>query len=314
MVDANQIKSLLSNAKFGSSNQIVSDCPFCSKKSHFYINKTTFLWICHKCQETGNLFKLLSILGQLHLLEGAPVDIELIKPLTSSEANKLIVAAPRRLPVGFRKCAWDDGTAQTAYLKTRKYTPEDFLLYGPGYTTLVERLENYVVIPVYNNWQVKGYIARNILDDDRLRWSNQKGVPFAALLDGIDECSTNTESIILVEGHFDKVSVTNELELRTSESFKSIASYGKKLTMQQIHLLEGTNAKNLYFLYDPEDAVHAIKVFGNRLKHRFNVLGCYANTAKDPGKMTAKELLTILERAEPIENYTRNYVQIRPLR
>ena len=43
-----------------SSNQAVTDCPFCGKIKHFYINRKTGLWDCKKCGLEGNIEQFLS--------------------------------------------------------------------------------------------------------------------------------------------------------------------------------------------------------------------------------------------------------------
>lgn len=43
---------------------VVQECPFCNNPNHkFYINKTTGLWDCKVCGESGNLYKLMAELG-----------------------------------------------------------------------------------------------------------------------------------------------------------------------------------------------------------------------------------------------------------
>lgn len=43
---------------------VVYECPFCNNQNHkFYINKTTGLWDCKVCGESGNLYKLMTELG-----------------------------------------------------------------------------------------------------------------------------------------------------------------------------------------------------------------------------------------------------------
>lgn len=44
-------------------NQGRGDCPFCDKSNHFYVNKTSGLWDCKSCGESGNLY---DFLGRFH--------------------------------------------------------------------------------------------------------------------------------------------------------------------------------------------------------------------------------------------------------
>jgi hypothetical protein len=292
-------------------------CPVCGAELKFYLNVKTGLNDCKKGCQPGNIFTFLRAVDALHLLQGKPIDVaaQLTNNLfPEEEAKKFPPLPPSKLPAGFKRLQYDDQNIFAAYLRERKYTQEDFLVYQPGYTTLIERLENYVIIPVYQNWEVKGYLARSIIEGYEPRYQNKKGIAFANLLDGIDECTVNTTTAIIVEGHFDKVSVTTELDLQQQEEVKAISSYGKKLTAAQLFALSNTGIKNLIFMYDMSDAINQIKAYGNKLKRQFNVLGCFKHTGLDAGKMQAPQLLEMLASAEPIENFTYNHVQFNALR
>jgi len=62
------------------SDHLQSNCPFCEKENHFYINwKRAFKksrgnyqgsWDCKKCGESGAIPKLLMKLGRLDLISG----------------------------------------------------------------------------------------------------------------------------------------------------------------------------------------------------------------------------------------------------
>jgi hypothetical protein len=312
-----QIRAILTGPVKKTGSHLICTCWECNKELKYYYNINNGFSDCKSCSKGHNLYQFLQGWGALDLLQGEQVNVSSdLKRLDALQTGlvETLEIPDCKLPPGFKKITWEQENKFTVYLRERKYTLEDFLLYQPGYTDLVEKLEGYVVVPIYRNWVVKGYIARNVLDDDRLRYQNKKGVKFSKLLDGIDDCTTNTETAIITEGHFDKVSVTTELKLHEQESFKALASFGKKLTISQMELLQQTNVKNLYFLYDMKDAINQIKQFGSALKRKFNVYGCYAATNLDAGQMQAKQLLTLLQQATPIENYTRNYVQLNALK
>lgn len=307
------IKNLLLNSRFGGSGQIISDCPFCNKKGHFYINKITFLFDCKKCNETGNLYKLLQHLGQLHLLEGNVIhydeQIKLLgKPI--EEVSLDLDIPDFKLPVGFKKLEWNLKNPYAEYLKSRKYTKGDFEFYQPGTTSLVERYDGYVIIPVTRDYQIKGFIARYVGEDEnKSRYENSKRTKFSKILDGYDQLSNNTHSVIIVEGHFDKVSVNYELELETTEEWKCVSTFGKKISVHQLVLLKKTNVQDLYFLYDFKDAINDIKKFGLKAGKQFNVYGCYLNIDKDPGDMDRNEILQALNSAQLINAYIYSVVQ-----
>lgn len=41
-------------------NEQVGKCPFCGKSKHFYVNKSTRLWACHRCGKEGNVYNFLT--------------------------------------------------------------------------------------------------------------------------------------------------------------------------------------------------------------------------------------------------------------
>lgn len=296
---------------------LIGTCPSCGSELKFYINIRTGLNDCKKGCKPSNIYGFLKHFDALHLLQGEVINVKADlenKLFKQEQVRSYNVLADSPMPPGYTKLAYDDENVYAEYLRKRKYTQEDFLLYQPGYTDLIARFENYVLIPVYQNWSIKGYLARSILPDVELRYQNKIGVQFAQLLDGIDECTANTETAIILEGHFDKVSVTTELGLHQQETFKAVCTYGKKLTEAQMQLFAATNIKNLIFLYDMGDAITQIKTYGNKLKRQFNVLSCFKRTNKDAGKMQASEILQLLTNAHPIENFTYNYVQFNVLK
>lgn len=46
----------------GDGTQAITDCPFCGKEDHFYINNSNGLWICHHCGKKGNQLSFIEML------------------------------------------------------------------------------------------------------------------------------------------------------------------------------------------------------------------------------------------------------------
>lgn len=300
-------------------SQFYFTCPVCNKQKHAYINFKTFLWDCKKCGTTGNLYSLLKFTNNLDLLEGERIDVQApIKKLLSEgneSKHKLLELKKIRLPVGFKKLHYTSDNIFASYLKKRKFTNFDFQLYEPGFTELIERYRNYVIISIFQNFSVRGFIGRYVgTDENKRRYENSKNTDFSKLLGGFDEIDGNTSTVILVEGIFDKISVTNELCLFDNEKMKCLCTWGKKVSDYQIQLLKNRNIKNICLFWDSRDAVKEIKNYGIKLSKYFAVTACLSESVLDPAEMDAKQLLAILQAAEPIENYAHNYVQINALR
>jgi hypothetical protein len=295
-----------------SGSHLICTCWNCKDQNHYYFNLVNGLSDCKKCGKTANLYQFLQGWGRLDLLEGNTINYrEDIKLLGNTIEEELLEQHLRdfRLPVGFRKLDWNSKNKYVEYLKSRKYTEEDFQFYQPGSTQLIERYEDYVLIPIGFDYSTKGLLARYIgKDETKLRYQNSKGTKFGNLLDGYDQINSNTHTLIITEGHFDKVSVTTELELNTSEDWKAISTFGKKISDNQISLLQKTNVKNLFLMYD-QDAVSEIKQYGTKLNKYFKVSGCFNTGSKDPGNMNKKEILQSLDSAKSISRYIYTMVQ-----
>jgi len=290
MIKVESIIPFLTNVNKSHSSQIISDCPFCGKTKHFFLNKKTLAWDCKKCKEDGTVKKLLGKLGKLYLIEGEKV-IRLNNPVLDINFEEISIEdiekdEVTRLPIGFKKCNYDTDDDFTNYLKSRKFTKNDFDLYIPGYTELKSKYKDYALIQIINNYKLKGFVGRAIYDEMENRYSNSLGTKFANLIFGLDELSNRTDTLIICEGIFDKISITNEMELYNDATMKCVGSFGNKLTKNQIRIIKKyRNIKNFFLFYDARDSVEIMKKYSLLLKHEFkgcNVNVCYLD-AGDPG-------------------------------
>lgn len=305
-----QIRSFVPEPVKKTGSHLIITCWNCQDQNHYYFNLLNGLSDCKKCQVSCNTFTFLRGWGRLDLLEGSQVRFEeILKPIGRIEEEEINLDLPDcRLPVGFKKLDFKSSHELTKYLKSRKYTKEDFMLYEAGYTELLEKYENYIIIPIARDFSMKGLVCRNTKDNEYPRYQNSKGTQFGKLLDGFDSITSNTHTVIISEGHFDKISINTELGLNSQDEWKALSSFGKKLSVHQESLLKSTNIKDIYLMYDA-DAVAAVKTYGISLKKHFNVYGCFINNKKDPGKMNATEIMKTLKSAEPIESFFFNKIQ-----
>lgn len=79
-----------------SGDQIIGDCPFCDKASHFYLNKKNGLWDCKKCGKKGNFQKFLHYVNERNvpMLQG-----KVLRALARD--RKLPTEAFKGLDIGF---------------------------------------------------------------------------------------------------------------------------------------------------------------------------------------------------------------------
>lgn len=251
---------------------IVTTCPFCNKENHFYINLNTQLWDCKKCGEDGNIFKLLNFLGKLYLVgDFKSIDRSYIKNLgeLEEEKNKKIdlTTPERRLPYGFKRLYFND------YLKRRGFIKRNYEDHVIGFTNVKIKLKDYIIFSVMEDNICKGYVSRYIKDtkDKRIpRYKNDKGANFSKLFFGFNELNNLTNTVLLVEGLMDKITLDNYFKLYNQSDIKCLCTFGKKISsFQTIKLLE-KGIKNIVLLYD-EDAIKEMKKISLTLENFFNV-------------------------------------------
>ena len=336
-MEIDKIEELLNSSNYNTQhNHIISDCPFCGKEGHFYLNinkifkkdekghyKSAF--DCKKCSETGSLYKLLKQLDQLFLLDEESLNItnfqkkDISGDVTYSEQQKILNIV--KLPSGFKRLFYDE------YLESRGFTEREYFKYTIGKTELLFKYENYIIIAVIENGDVKGFISRSILGKEDikainrerensgnkkkyLRYINSK-TDFSKLLFGIDEISFSTKSVIVVEGVFDKTQIDGTLDLDFDNTTKCCATFGKSISRYQADKLKEKGIENLIIIQDP-DAVEESKRYANELNNEFNVLVGYTGD-KDLGDSTQEEIIGIMDRLKTPKLFSLNTVLKRKL-
>lgn len=310
-INDSDLKDILINPRSNNTGQFVCTCPFCQKEHHFYINKFTQQWDCKKCGESGGIYKLLKQVDKTYLLEGSTVEYtETLKKIrdwieeqtvTDSDIEEL---PDKKLPIGFKTYV------SNAYLEGRGVKRSDFIRYNIGGTKLVTKLRDYVIIPVVMNGRVKGYVGRygaEKVPKDRLRYNNSRGCDFAKMLLGYDEIiKGKTTTVILVEGFFDKRSVDERLDLRSSPEIKCVCTFGKKISPVQISLLVSKGITKVILLYD-FDALSAIKKYGLHLEKYF-ITDITFTSKKDVDECSLEETLQVFSEFQKPRDFAVNVI------
>lgn len=296
-IDDTDLRDLLINPKLNRRGQYICDCPFCNKASHFYISKETQMWDCKKCGEYGSIYKLLKQVGKTYLLGGATIEErETLTSLREWLKNELEEdeVTLKDLPVIKMPAGWKVSRASTKYLRERGITPADCVRYNIGATSLYRKFDNYVLIPIYDGGKIRGYLGRygaKSVPNDKLRYNNSVGTEFSELLFGYDEITENTQTVILVEGIFDKIAVDKVLHLWDDEEIKCVCTFGKKISPEQSKKLRLKGVTNVILLYD-FDAVKDIKKYGLELEKYF-VTSITYTTKKDIDECNPQEALEV---------------------
>ena len=305
------LRSCLNIKKETKTHEYVCDCVFCGKEGHMYVNKNTQLFDCKKCGEYGNIYKLLSHLGKTYLLGGRTIqaddEIRSLKSLNESEDEEVVL---EELPVVKMPAGWKVSKGSTAYLLGRGISAADCVRYNIGSTKLVSKFKNYVLIPIYDNNKVRGFIGRygsKQVPDGKLRYNNSIGTEFAKLMFGYDEIvSGETSTVVLVEGIFDKIAVDKTLGLWDSNEVKCVCTFGKKISAYQIEKLKSKNVHRVLLLYD-FDAIKDIKKYGLVLEQNF-VTNIVYTTKKDIDECTRDEALKVFEHPQRPSEFNVNTI------
>lgn len=323
IIDAKILFGLLSNPKHGPSNQIIADCPWCGKDNHFYVSKGITQKIdrtiyhgyaCKKCGIEGSAYTLLAKLNALYLIQGNQIDHEKLTKfdfkddiLGDIEYDDYIIENIK-LPVGSKDIKPESEAYK--YLQKRKFSEVDFELYQPKQTKIKKVFHDYVILPIFQDFEIKGYVGRYIGSGDSIRYRNSRDTEFSKLLGGFDEIHKSTTTLILVEGFLDKVSVTAELGLHNINELKCCCTFGKKISDYQLWLIiNRTNIKNIILMWDGRDAVNDMKKVAFVIHKYLNVQVADTGYDNDPGDLTAKEFVKVLDNLKTPSQFWLDNVQ-----
>lgn len=286
-----------------------TDCPFCGKERHFGIKfheegeKSMLAFNCYKCGSHGSTIDLLDQIDRLDLLKwGKSIEDTLVLfPEIDSDESENLQVPDILLPFGFTRCA------SHPYLDSRGFEDWQYHYYNIGFTTMVSNLKDYVIFMVEENGIPKGFLGRVTWTREYLKeyneWAkanNQMIKPkynnsvseFGKLLMGIDEVSSDTKTVILVEGVTDKSNVDKLLRLDQQPTMKCLCSFGKKVSIHQMLKMKMRGVEEVILMYDP-DAVASMKEYGMKLSYFFDTKVAVLSEG-DPGDLQHSELLRIL--------------------
>lgn len=299
-------------------NLIAEQCPFCGKEKKFgiYIGKETerkkpFVSHCFSCgYSTYTLEQLLNAVGRPDLITlpttnlDTRLDSEILFPLEEEEIDDSLDVV--ELPEFSRRSFINQ------YLKTRGFTFDDYE-YFPVYTTygLNRKFDNYVIFPIIDDGDIVGYVARHTSSKKEIDEHNQKNKynggfrimrfrnstenEFTKLLYNYDAViEGETDTVVIVEGIFDVIALTRKLDLYDNHLIVIVATFGKKISLQQIYKLQIKGVKTIVIGYDG-DAVEAIKKAADELNTYFSIfIADILDVQKDWEDLNFGEIYAIL--------------------
>ena len=297
-------------------NILAPNCPFCGHDGYKYgvyvgrdIGKKKFgMSNCYSCNRRfGSLKETLKALGRDDLIpkETSKLDDEeeLDVSLFSDEIDDDLVKI--EMPDGYKRCFKHN------YLKSRGWVFDDFEYFPVGTNRCFSKeYEDYIILEVIDEGRQVGFVARSILSKEEIdsynsrhsfkirRYKNSNessGNGFSKMLYNYDAIEPmTTHSVILCEGPFDVVALTRKLELYDNKHFVPVATFGKKISQEQMYKLQKKGVEQIVIGYD-SDAKETTSKIAMELEKYFDVLiaDIPNNVGKDWDEMDVEDIYDI---------------------
>ncbi len=316
-LDLEILQSVLENPKFDNRKEnFTTTCPWCDGREFgISIKLENHPFNCYrkkKCGESGTIFKFLKKIGRLDLIKYSKSDIDYSAKLVNIIEEKLKQEIDLELPtiqkpIGFKK------------IETHKYLQKrgfDFLCkkYEIGTTILDPKLKrNYIIFLIKEEGEVKGYVARNAFSKEYVkkwneenpknkiaRYHNSMEADFTKLLGGYDELTSNTKTVILVEGIFKKANIDKLLDLDNQEEIKCLITFSAKVSVEQVLKLQLKGIENIILFFDSDVIDKVKKISADLLSEFETVKVCFSD--KDPDSLSFDELMeSISKLKDPLQ-------------
>jgi hypothetical protein len=320
MDNKDEIIQELNLKKFGSKGWLNSKelvCQSCNRsdKAGIYFLENRGVFSCMRCSVKIDLNIYLKQIGRTDLAKGEVIlkQNNSILPLFPQEIEEVeqTYLPKKKLPIGAKMIQKDE------YLESRGFLPYHYENFKPCITKLDLSRKHTIIFQIFDDRGVRvAWIARskhskewhkenlkkykNGEADLVLRYDNSNNTDFSYILGGINEITEKTDTVIIVEGIFDKVNVDKELELDKQEEVKCLFTFGDSIKEPQIDILVSKKQiKNVYLLYDFGEIENS-KRFGILLKKQSkkNVFVCEIDIEGcDPGDLKKQQILSILNKS-----------------
>jgi hypothetical protein len=343
--DKEAIISEFNLTPFGSQGWLTNkdmECPFCGKSGKWGIifNPSGIAtYHCWKCPRKVSVYEFLKKLNRTDLAK-----------MTYTVKPSEIDVCPKIEGASFEESAWMRGEEQIEeeelkpvkmplrvkplindeYLNSRGFTPKHYEEFEPCFTNspLEPRLNNFIIFKMKVNGVCVAWWARSRYSkewhkenleaykrheaDLVLRYRNSEN-NFQDLLGGCDEIiKGKTETVIIVEGIFDKTNLDNLLGLQEIDDIKCCFTFGNNIGQGQLKELKRREVKTVILLYD-YGTINESKETSMRMREMFDrVLVCaIRKEGVDPGNIDIDYLDEVLRTASDPVNFFFNKVEVK---
>ena len=254
-------------------------CPFClggDDKGHFYVNKRTLKFFCHKCNIGGGprreMNKNVRIRPPAITRIEMPSAYKLLMPQSKDNYHKAI----RNL------------TYVREFLRKRNLRWEDLQGIQMGIFESGQ-YKNHLVFPIMFNGQLVSYQCRRLFEEGPKYITPEGSGTIKQIFYNWDRASTHDE-VVIVEGIFDAI--------RTGP--RALATLGTFLSFYRINLLNALHPKKVIFMLDGDAT---LKAYNNskKLFPTIRKLNVPLAKEKDPAEYTREALSLMIKEAKPFK-------------
>lgn len=269
------------------------DCPHCGdNKKKMYVNSSTGVYHCWRCNESGTFYKLRKQLPEIFV--GQPVILNRLVKRERRQTRKI-----EGMPPQFKKFKQIEPQMLLRhrgykYISNRGISDSTIFEHEIGFCSK-GRFSKRIMVPVFHNKELVSYLGRDYSGkaDKRVLYDTRENVnPVAMYLYNFDEAK-KYRSILVTEGWVDCLKSKQKV---VGKGLGVVASFGKNLTTEQIDLLVEGEFDEIIFMWDL-DAFDQQLEFASWLsevsKVFFTRLG-----EQDPGELNEEDFFRYLGERE----------------
>lgn len=321
IIEGLNLKKFGSKGWLGSNDLICPDCGKADKAGILFINDGA-IFSCMRCGIKTGVNQYLRKVSRADLIEKQEFHVSIESKV--KRIGEVIEETPheplpiKKLPAGFKEIDSDE------YLERRNFNDYHFWLFKPGVTRIDLRHMHQIIFQILDEddrrvawlgrsknekeWHKENLIAfKEHKAELKLRYDNSKETDFSSILGGIRDMTDKVDTLILVEGLFDKTNVDTQLKLNSHSSTKCLFTFGDSIKEGQIkNLKRWNNVKAIILLYD-YNTIQNSKRYSIVLQKELDVdvKVCEIKEDKDPGIMTLEELNEVFEKSVDPLNYNK---------
>ena len=299
-----QLEKYLDVITEGSGNNLYAICPYCKGKEFGISMDKGHPFGCFrkkKCGKKGNIYTL---------IKDFKWDIK-----TYSKSSKLVnpfskdveEIGEEKEPITIPKILGYKRIYESDYLFKRGFTKEDLLEHEFGVTFFEQNLLNRVIIPCYVRNELKTYTARLTYNSDVIQ--KYYNSPFSETSKCVYRLSdVNSDTLIVVEGVFDKIRVYKYLkQLKMDKEISCVCTYGAKVSNYQLKMFFQRGVKSVIFFYEHDVKKELDSAIQKTINYgRFNVFYARYSENIDPDDFTLEQFVETLDNVQKSEIYKKN--------